>query len=180
MGKNKLIGHILENMQEVGIAKGNTFDAQLKWKKRQWDISPEIKEECFIYDKKHRAHCWLDVNQADGTYHFLTPEKLNLFTSARDVIDKCGECGGQISIDAQVHRIVNQRNIVKSFWGLDNSYMLLILLLGIVCVILVGALFFVIGELNKTNTLLQKYLVPTQTSNTVTAKFLMPYIGVYE
>jgi len=180
MGKSKLIGHILENRKEVGKAKGNTFDAELKWKKRQWNISPEVKEDCFIYDKKGVAHCWLDVNQADGTYHFLTPEKLNLYTSARDVIDKCGECGGQISIDAQEHRIVNRKNIIKSFWGLDNSYMLLILLLGIVCVILVGALFFVVGELNKTNTLLQKYLQPAPTSTTVTSKFLLPYIGAYQ
>jgi hypothetical protein len=178
LGKSKLIGHILENRKEVGIAKGNTYDAELKWKKRQWNISPEIKNDCFIVDRKGITHCWLDVNQADGTYHFLTPEKLNLYTSARDVIDKCGECGGQISIDAQEHRIVNRKNIIKSFWGLDNSYMLLILLLGIVCVILVGALFFVVGELNKTNTLLQKYLAPVP--QTVTSKFILPFVGAYQ
>ena len=52
--------------------------------------------------------------------------------------------------------------------------MLLILLLGIVCVILVGALFFVVGEANKTNALLQKYLAPPP--NVVTAKFILGVI----
>lgn len=168
--KNKLIGHILdEKLKELGIAKGNTFDKELKWKKRQWNVT-DADKDVFIVDRKGITHCYVNVNMADGTIHFLTPKQLNLYNGTKP-IDKCGECGGRISIDAEEHRIVNRKNIIKSFWGLDNSYMLLILLLGIVCVILVGALFFVVGELNKTNTLLQKYLVPAP--NTVTSKFIL-------
>lgn len=178
--RNKLIGHILdERLSEIGTAKGNTFDRELKWKKRQWNIAPALEDNnVFIRDKKGITHCYVNVNESDGTIHFLTPKQLNLY-SGTNPIDKCGECGGRISIDSQEARIVNRKNIIKSFWGLDNSYMLLILLLGIVCVILVGALFFVVGELNKTNTLLQKYLVPvpqTVTDNSVTSKFLIGVI----
>lgn len=175
MGKNKLICHILDdNRKEVGTTKGNTFDAELKWKKRQWNIAEESKKTCFITDKKGITHVYVNVNEADGTLHILTPKQLNLY-SGTTPIDKCGECGGQISIDAQSHRIVNQKNIIKGFWGIDNSYMLLILLLGIICVILVGALFFVVGELNKTNTVLQKYLQPAP--NVVTSKFILGAIA---
>ena len=175
MGKNKLICHILDdNRKEVGQSKGNTFDGQIKWKKREWNIAEQSKNDCYILDKKGITHCYVNVNQADGSLHFLTPKQLNLYTGIKP-IDKCGECGGQISIDAQAQRIVNQRNIISGFWGKDNSYMLLILLLGIICVALVGALFFVVGELNKTNTILQKYLVQPS-SNTVTSKFILGVI----
>ena len=124
MARNKLIGHILdERLKEIGIAKGNTFDRELKWKKRQWNIAPALENKdnnTFIIDKKGITHCYVNVNESDGTIHFLTPKQLNLY-SGTNPIDKCGECGGRISVDSQEARIVNRKNIIKSFWGLDNS-----------------------------------------------------------
>lgn len=177
MGKNRLICHILEGKKEVGTAKGKTYEDTIKWNKRAWTISQQARDRAYIVDKKGLTHIFVQVNTADSIMYPLTHTQLSLIDSKGELIDKCGECGGQISIDATAHRIALNKTIYKSFWGIDNSYMLLLLIMAIVCVILVGALFFMVGEANKTNTLLQKYLKPPEDTNTVTSsQFILPMV----
>jgi len=171
MGKNTLLVHIMENRKEVGRTKTKTYNDSIKWKQRLWAISQQAREKGYIVDRKGITHLYIDVNLADKIYYFLSPTELNLFDFAGKPIDKCGECGGNISIDAQaVRSLVNKGNIV-SFWGRDNSYVLLLMILGIVAVILTGALFYMIGENQKTNELLKQYLQPPP--NVVSSKFLL-------
>lgn len=147
--KNTLIAHIMENRKEVGRKKIKTYSDEIKWKKRLWAISNQAREQGFIIDKKGITHLYIDVNLADKIYYFLSPTEKNLYDHANAPIDKCGECGGNISIDAQaVRALVNKGNII-SFWGRDNSYMLLLIILGIVVAIAIGALFFVLGEIDS-------------------------------
>lgn len=176
MKHGKLIAHILDNKREVGTRKGKTFQDSIKWNKREWAISEQARNQGFIFDRKGVAHLYIDVNLADKIFYFLTPTDLNLYDHAGKPIDKCGECGGNISIDAQANRILNNKTIYKSFWGMDNSYVLLLLIMGIVAIILGAGLFYMIGENQKTQQILQQYLKPVP--NTVTSNFLVPYIQV--
>lgn len=177
MGKNtRLIAHIMQDRKEVAIRKGKTYQDSIRWNKREWAISERARKEGFIYDRKGIAHFYIDVNIADKVYYWLSPTDVSLFDFAGKPIDKCGECGGNISIDAQANRILNNKTIYKSFWGMDNSYVVLLLIMGIVAIILGAGLFYMIGENQKTQQILQKYLQPAP--NVASSNFLVPYIKV--
>lgn len=149
MAKNVLICHIMQGLnKEIGTTKCKTFDKSFKYKKRIWAID----SNAIYYDKKGVGHYRVEINMADGTYRPHYEYKDNI------VDDKCTKCGGAISIDAlNVRALVNSNNI-QSFWGRDSSHVLLLLILGIGLVIAIGALFFMVGENQKTNQLLAQYL----------------------
>lgn len=161
MPRNILLCHVVDNdLREVGTAKARTHHQEFNWNKRTFPIDQKAKDVMWT-DKKGIRHLLIAVNESDGTYHFLTPSKQNLIDEQAKAIDKCGQCGDRISIDAQNVRDLVKRKTINAIWGVDNSYVMLLLIMGIVLVMLVGALMFVVGELNKTNTTLQKYLPQT-------------------
>lgn len=172
MGKNTLIAHIMEEKKEVGIAKVKTYSDSIKWKKRLWAISEQARKEGFIIDRKGVTHLYIDVNLADKIYYFLTPTELSRYDLVHKPIDQCTKCGGKLSIDAMAQKALTNKGNIISFWGRDNSYVVLLLILAIGLILAVGAVFYMVGENQKTNELLKKYLVPLPTSNTVTAQFI--------
>lgn len=153
-----LLCHIMENdHKEIAVKKSRTYAQEFNWKKR---IFP-IDYKAIWVDRKGISHLHVQVNEADGTYKFLYQVKDNI----QD--DKCSACGGKISIDAKNVRDLVKRKTISAIWGLDQSHILIIMIAMIACVILAGALFFVLGQLEQTQTQLQKYLPQPKTSTTI-------------
>jgi len=170
--KKVLICHIMANPNlEITTVKRKLYDQDFTWKKRIFPIA----QDAIWYDKKGLGHLHVEVNESDGTYRFLYHQKTNLEDSSGNPIDMCGKCGDRISIDAKNVWDLVKRKTVDTFWGLDNSHVLLLLIMGIVLVIMMGALFYVIGDNQKTNQLLAQYLKPPP-GNTVTGFILGVFI----
>lgn len=152
MGKNTLICHILnDDLTEAGHVKARKYNQEFVWRKRMYPIKDEIGDT-FITDIKGRKHLYVNVNESDGTYHWLTPTKLNLVKPSLDgAIDKCGECGGSISIDAHNVWDMLKRKTIDTFWGLDNTFTLLLIIMGIVAIGAMGFAFYLFGQNNTLN-----------------------------
>lgn len=180
--KNNLICHIMHDMvNEVGIAKTKVYAQEFKWKKREWPIDTNAIP---WIDKKGTYHLFVDVNESDGTIRFVEPQKTNLDGEPCDKchspipLDKCSKCGDRITIDARNVRDLVKRKTIDTFWGLDSSHIMLLLIMGIFAIGAMGGLFYVIGQLQSTQAQLAKYLpAPTsQTSSATNAKFIMPFV----
>ena len=143
--------------KEIAIRKAKTFDQEFTWKKRVFPID----YKAIWTDRKGISHLHIQVNEADGTYRFLYNVKDNI------IDDKCSACGGKISIDAKNVRDLVKRKTINAIWGLDQSHILIIMIAMIACVILAGALFFVLGQLETTQNQLAKYLPPPKTTTTI-------------
>lgn len=155
--RTRLICHIMENEhKEIAIRKAKTFDQEFTWKKRVFPID----YKAIWTDRKGISHLHVQVNEADGTFRFLYNIKDNI------IDDKCSACGGKISIDAKNVRDLVKRKTINAIWGLDQSHILIIMIAMIACVILAGALFFVLGQLETTQNQLAKYLPAPKQSST--------------
>ena len=160
---NRLICHILDSRRhEVGIAKTHTYAQEFTYKKRSWPID---HDSIPWIDKKGHCHLFVDVNEADGIYRFLEPRKLNL--DAGQECDKCGspqpldicsKCGDKITIDARNVRDLVKRKTIDTFWGLDQSHILIILVMGIIAIAAFGGLFYLLGQNQSLQQQLNKYL----------------------
>jgi len=159
MARNKnaeLQIHILDAFHtEVGVPKAKTFSQDFTWNKRTFPISPDAVG---YVDKKGVKHLFCDANEADGTLRWLSPRKVNLLDSKGDIIDKCAQCGGKISIDASNVRDLVKRKTISTFWGLDSSHILLLLVMGIIAIGAFGGLFYLLGQNQNLQSQLNKYL----------------------
>lgn len=163
--KNVLICHIMQDMiYEVGMVKTKLYAQEMQWKKRMWPID---KQSVAWKDKKGNSHMFFDVNESDGIIRFLTPDKLNY-----KGIDRCAECGNRISIDAKNTYDLLKRKTINAIWGLDQSHIVLLMILGIVALIALAGIFYLIGENKNLQTQLSKYLPPP------TAKLLLPLMEI--
>lgn len=155
--KKTLICHIMSSPHsEITQIKKKLFHQELQWKDRMYPIA----QDAIWFDRKGIGHIHLEVNESDGTMRFLFHEKTNLVDENNKSLDMCGKCGDRISIDARNVRDLLKRKTINTFWGLDNSYVLLLMILGIGLVASIGAVFYLIGDLQTTHELLNKYLVP--------------------
>lgn len=172
MGRNTLICHILNSdLTEAGTTRARKFNQEFVWRKRQWAIPSEdnpvvvkvnnqdgketegyIPIPSFITDKKGVKHLYVHVNESDGVYYFLSPKTLNLYDTKGNPIDKCGECGGAISIDARNVRDMLKRKTIDTFWGLDNTFTLLLIVMGIIGIGAMGFAFYLFGQNNALQT----------------------------
>lgn len=156
MPRNILICHVMNELpsglKEIGFVKAKTQNQEFSWQKRIYPI-PKDALDAIWEDKKGISHLHVFVNESDGVYRWLTPEKLNQYFFDNDngktvlkPLDTCVKCGGRITIDATNVRDLVKRKTVNAIWGIDNSFMLLLLMMGIVLVIMMGALFYIIGQ----------------------------------
>lgn len=192
MARNILICHVMSELptglKEIGSTKAHTQNQEFTWQKRIYPITKESRDVIWE-DKKGISHLHVFVNESDGTYYWLTPEKLNLygFITEKEVIieekqedgsivkvkkmlqlpnsiakplDLCTKCGSRITIDAMNVRDLVKRKTVGAIWGIDNSFIMLLLIMGIVLVIMMGALFYIIGQWQATQNQLNLYLKP--------------------
>lgn len=173
--KNQLLIHILDEFRnEVGTGMAKSYSQEFSWKKRTFPIDPTATQWT---DKKGVHHLFCDANESDGTIRFLSPMKTNLINEQGDIIDKCAQCGGKISIDARNVRDLVKRKTIDTFWGLDSSHILLLLVMGIIAIGAFGGLFYLLGQNQNLQTQLNKYLptaeeIKQQRQNTV-PKFIL-------
>lgn len=170
--KNTLVCHIMSgNTKEVGTAKTKLYAQEFQWRKRMWAIDADAIP---WVDKKGISHLFVDVNESDGIIRFLEPRKLNLsapfnttcpkcnepleFPAIEAPIDLCGKCGDRITYDARNVRDLLKRKTIDTFWGLDSSHMILLIIMAIVAVGAMGGLFYLLGQNQKLQENLNKYL----------------------
>lgn len=173
--RNQLICHIMQDMvNEVGTAKAKLYAQEFQWKKRMWPIS---KDAIAWKDRKGINHMFFDVNESDGTIRFLAPTKqVEQRLPDGKFIDKCIECGGAITIDARNTWDLLKRKTVDVLFGIDQSHIVLLMIIGIVALICIAAVFFLIGENKKLQDIITTYIK----GQAVTAKFILGvnHIGI--
>jgi len=154
---------------EITQMKKKIYSQEFQWKGRIYPIA----QDAIWFDKKGIGHLHVEVNESDGTMRFLYNQKLE-----RD--DKCEACGGKTSIDAKNVKDLVKRKTINTYWGIDNSYTLLLLILAIVLVLAIAGIFYLVGDNQATHELLNKYLqpVPTANPNNANAPQLKFIIGV--
>lgn len=194
--KTTMLVHVLDdNLKAVGKPiRAKTSTQEVNWRKRMWAIN-HISDDVKITDHKGITHTFVHVNETDGTFHFITPKRQNLFDYTRTIkvngtehtlseyiakpIDMCAQCGDRITIDARNARDMLKRKTIDTFWGIDSSHILLLLIMGIVAIAGFGAVFYLLGQVQNLQAQLNKYL-PTpeevKASRGVTNQFIMPFV----
>jgi hypothetical protein len=164
-----------DSIHEIAVVKTRVYNTEFVWNKRTWPIDPEAIP---WVDKKGVNHFFVSVNESDGIIRFMKPMKHNLLNG--ELCDKCGcpkplnqceKCGGKISYDAQSVKSLVNKNTHQKYWGVDNSHIMIILVLGIVLLIMGVAIMYMYGETQKLNAQIVKQVIDS--SNTVTANFLL-------
>lgn len=147
-----LLAHITQggNKEVTKPIKAKVYSQEIKWKNRQWSLIGQ--ESRFITDNKGINHVYLDVNDSA------------VLTLHKDHTDKCKKCGGKMTIDAMSNKQMNRKKIVTAIWGIDNTHIMLLLIMGIVTLILGVLLMYMYGDSQSAHaqiTALQLELHPT-------------------
>lgn len=162
--KNKTLQiHIQQNIKNgVGAVRKKLYDQDFTWKGRAYPID----HQSIIYDNKGVGHLFYDANTSDGVIRLLSPAQLNLIDTNTQCdkchrlapLDKCNKCGGAITYDARNVRDLIKRKTLTTFWGLDQSHILLLLVMGIVMIGAFGGMMYILGENQKINQAYTKLL----------------------
>lgn len=157
--KNKLLVHILDdNLNELGVGSTKKGNQEFTWRKRIWPIDATALA---YTDKKENEHLFVNINKVDGTYRFISPKLLNQIVQAEDkyeIVDKCAQCGGRISIDAKNAYDLLKRKTINAIWGIDQSHIVLLIIMGIIAIAGLGGVFYLLGANTKLQEQLNKYL----------------------
>lgn len=192
-GRNQLLVHVLDdNLKEMGKPiRAKTHTQEVSWRKRMWAVN-HISDDVKITDHKGISHAYVHANEADGTFHFITPKRLNLFDYTRTIdigdtkhqlaefiakpIDMCAQCGDRITIDARNVRDMLKRKTVDTFWGIDSSHILLLLIMGIIAIAGFGAVFYLLGQVQNLQAQLNKYLpTPEEVKASRATNMILPF-----
>lgn len=127
----QLIVHIAQKNGNrlVEVSKPVTtkiYNQSVEWRGRQYPIVPER----FTFDFKGIAHQWVDVND------------VSVLTWNKDHEENCRTCGGKMTVDAKESRALGRRGIFHAIWGLDNTHVMLMLVLIIGAMAMAGAFFW--------------------------------------
>jgi hypothetical protein len=196
---DKLMVHVVDDfLTEVGKPiQSRTWKQEFSYKKRTFPIEPSALQHT---DYRGIKHMYINVNESDGTYRFMEHRKLNLLEPLElecpdchatnqlplDIIgaprNKCDKCGDKISYDARNVRDLLKRKTIDTFWGIDSSHILLLLVMGIIAIAAFGGVFYLLGQNQNLQTQLNKYLpkpedvksgTSTTTTTTHTAQLLL-------
>lgn len=138
-----LICHIMQDKyQEIDNIKTKTYKQDFTWKKRIWAIS----NKGIWYDRKGIGHAMFDVKFTDGQMYLLQLEVDKVF------LDKCIICSNSIGIDAVNARDLLKRKTVNAIWGVDNSHIMLLMILAMVTLGMFAGLMYLVIENQKLNT----------------------------
>ena len=194
MAKNdKLLVHVVDDfLSEVGKpVKTNTWKQDFSYKKRVFPIEQSAIAHT---DYMGIKHLFINVNESDGTYRFMEHRKLNLLEPLElecpdchsvnqvplDFIgaprNQCDKCGDKISYDARNVRDLVKRKTIDTFWGIDSSHILLLMVMGIIAIGAFGGLFYLLGQNQSLQGQLNKYLPKPEDvkkDNTVTSKLVL-------
>lgn len=162
-GKSLLCHIMQDNTKEVGKVKTKVFKQDFTWNKRIWAID----HTAIIYDIKGNAHYYVDVNKSDGTLRF-----------SKSYIDRCKDCSKQIGIDAENARDLVKRKTISAIWGIDNSHIMLLMILAIVVLIMGIAIMLMYAETQKLNAQLIKQPNIIDPNNTTVVSRTSMILGV--
>lgn len=129
--------HVMQDGIEVDKPIKTVIYAQsVEWNKRQYPIVPER----FIYDNKGIAHQYVSTND------------VSVLTWHKDHEDYCKKCGGKMYVDARESRALGRRGIFHAIWGLDNTHVMLLVVLMLGAMAMAGAFFWAYNQdtLHKT------------------------------
>lgn len=163
--KSLLVHFMVSPTKEVGKPKKVKLSMQeVTYKKRIWVINRgEI-----ITDFKGNAHYYIDINK-ESSYSFH-----------KQVTDTCRKCGGKLAIDSKNVRDLVKRKTIETFWGVDSTHIMLLLIMGIVLVAMIGIIFYLYSDNSKLNGKLQTYLPPAPntkvTSSLPATKMILPMV----
>lgn len=181
MVKNdNLLIHVVDDfLSEVGKPiKSKTWKQDFSYKKRTFPIE---QSACQHTDYQGIKHFYININESDGTYRFMEHRKLNLLeplviecpncgkqdTLPLDIIgaprNQCDKCGDKISYDARNVRDLVKRKTIDTFWGIDSSHILLLMVMGIIAIAAFGGVFYLLGQNQNLQQQLNKYLPPPET-----------------
>lgn len=135
-----LLVHIMQNGIEVDKPiKTQIYQQSVEWRRRQWAIVPAR----FTYDYSGVAHQYVDVND------------VAVLTWQKDHTDTCKKCHGKMTIDAKEARALGRRGVFHAIWGIDNTHMILLIVLAIGAMAMAGAFFWAYSSDIKHNTQLE-------------------------
>jgi len=158
----KMLVHLMVNAnKEVGKPFKVKLSAQeIKKGKRIWSVN---KKE-LVTDYKGNNHLYLDAN------------KCTTIGLKKQVTDTCVKCNGELSIDARNVRDLVKRKTIETFWGVDQTHIILLLIMGIAVMGLIGLSFYLYTDNQKLNTKLQVYLPPAPSKGVTVAKMILPMV----
>lgn len=137
----KLIVHICQQRGNELIEVDKPVTAKIwhqdiQWRGRQYPVIPSR----FFYDYQGIAHQNVDVND------------VSVLTWKKDHEDKCKACGGKMTVDAQESRKLGRRGIFNAIWALDNTHIMLMVVLLLGAMGMAGAFFYFFNQdtLHKT------------------------------
>lgn len=135
-----LLVHIMQKGIEVDKpVKTKIYNQSIQWNRRQYPIVPER----FVTDYNGLNHQYVDVNDvAVLTWH-------------KDHEDKCKKCGGKMTVDARESRALGRRGVFQAIWGLDNTHMILMVVILIGAMAMAGGFFWAYSENTKNVTQVQ-------------------------
>jgi len=126
-----LLVHITQNMTEIDKPiKAKIYQQSIEWNQRQWPIIPKR----FIYDYHGIAHQYVDVND------------VAVLTMHKDHEDHCKKCGGKMTVDAKESRALGRKGIFTAIWGVDNTRMIMLIILFVGAVALAGAFMWAFND----------------------------------
>ena len=156
--KTLLVHMMVNGNKEVSKPlRKKIYDLDFDWNKR----THEINHDKIITDFQGKAHYYHDVNDTIGSLSFHKTEV--------KVSGNCLTCGGDLNltewIDAQNERNLTRRRNIQGIWGIDNTSVILLMIIGIVALVMAVALFYVVGAWQQTQNQLNAYL-PKVTQHT--------------
>jgi hypothetical protein len=133
----KMIVHFMINPnKEVGKPKKiRVYAQEVTWKKRTWPIN----RNNIVTDSKGMSHYYVDINK-ERSYSFKAT-----------ITDTCKKCGGDLAIDSRNVRDLVKRKTIETFWGVDSTHIMLLLIMGIVLVAMIGVIFYMYTDNSKLN-----------------------------
>lgn len=138
-----------DNLEELGKAKVSLKSQEISWRQRMYPI-PKLNDNSVWRDKKGNYHMHVCVNESDGVFRLLEPQKII-------PIDKCVKCNGRISIDAKNVWDLNKRRTISALFGQDTTFTLLLIIMGIIAVGALGFTFYLYGQNSTLQTQLTEY-----------------------
>jgi len=173
--RDQLLIHLVDdNLTEVGRpVRSKTWKQEFTYKKRMFPIETDAAK---FADYKGVHHLFININESDGTYRMFEYKKVNLLEPIEIQCPSCGAsgeipldiagvprnmcdfCGDKISYDARNVRDMGKRKTIDTFWGIDSSHILLLLVMGIIAIGAFGGVFYLLGQNTNLQQQLNKYL----------------------
>jgi hypothetical protein len=129
-----LLVHVMQKGIEVDKPiKTKIYNQSVEWNRRQWPIISSR----FVTDYNGVNHQYVDVND------------VSVLTWQKDHEDNCKKCGGKMTVDSRESRALGRRGVFQAIWGLDNTHIILMIVLLIGAMGMAGAFMWAFNDNTK-------------------------------